>query len=55
MVELDILKAYSLTEKTQEDIDTIMIMTQNLPFVISYNSIEVHRLLCQNMHFKRIY
>ena len=52
MVELDILKAYSLTEKTQEDIETIMIMTQNLPFVISYNSIEIHRLLCQNMHFR---
>ena len=52
MVELDILKAYSLTEKTQEDIDTIMIMTQNLPFVISYNSIEIHRLLCQNMRFR---
>ena len=27
-------------------------MTQNLPFVIRYNNIEVHALLCQKMRFR---
>lgn len=41
-----------MTEKTLEDIQTIMSMTQGLGFVISYNDPEIHRLICQNMHMK---
>ena len=52
MVDLEILKAFSMTEKTLEDIETIMSMTQGLKFVISYNDPEIHRLICQNMHMK---
>ncbi len=50
MVDLEILKVFSMTEKTLEDIETIMSMTQGLKFVISYNDPEIHRLICQNMH-----
>ena len=52
MVDLEILKVFSMTEKTLEDIETIMSMTQGLKFVISYNDPEIHRLICQNMHMK---
>jgi hypothetical protein len=52
MVDLEILKVFSMTEKTVEDIETIMSMTQGLKFVISYNDPDVHRLICQNMHMK---
>ena len=52
MVDLEILKVFSMTEKTLEDIETIMAMTQGLKFVISYNDPEVHRLICQNMRMK---
>ena len=52
MVDLEILKVFSMTEKTLEDIETIMSMTQGLKFVISYNDPEIHRLMCQNMHMK---
>ena len=52
MVDLEILKVFSMTEKTLEDIETIMSMTQGLKFVISYNDPEIHRLICQNMRMK---
>jgi len=52
MVDLEILKVFSMTEKTLEDIQTIMSMTQGLGFVISYNDPEIHRLICQNMYMK---
>ena len=52
MVDLEILKVYAMTQKTLEDIETIMSMTQGLKFVISYNDPEIHRLICQNMHMK---
>ena len=52
MVDLEILKVFSMTEKTLEDIDTIMSMTQGLKFVISYNDPEIHRLICQNMRMQ---
>ena len=52
MEELEILKVFSMTEKTLEDIQTIMSMTQGLGFVISYNDPEIHRLICQNMYMK---
>ena len=52
MVDLEILKVFSMTEKTIEDIETIMSMTQGLKFVISYNDPEIHRLICQNMHMR---
>ena len=52
MVDLEILKVFSMTEKTLEDIETIMSMTQGLKFVISYNDPEIHRLICQNMHMR---
>ena len=52
MEELEILKVFSMTEKTLEDIQTIMSMTQGLEFVISYNDPEIHRLICQNMYMR---
>ena len=52
MFDLEILKVFSMTEKTLEDIKAIMSMTQGLKFVISYNDPEIHRLICQNMHIK---
>ena len=52
MVDLEILKVYSMTQKTLEDIETIMSMTQALKFVISYNDPQIHRLMCENMYFK---
>ena len=52
MVDLEILKVFSMTEKTLEDIETIMSMTQGLKFVISYNDPEIHRLICQNMRMQ---
>ena len=52
MVDLEILKVFSMTEKTLEDIETIMSMTQGLKFVISYNDPEIHRLMCQNMRMQ---
>ena len=52
MVDLEILKVYSMTQKTLEDIETIMSMTQGLKFVISYNDPQIHRLMCENMYFK---
>ena len=48
-MDLDLLKTFCLIEKTQEDIDTIMSMTQGLPFVINYNNTDIHRLICTNM------
>ena len=55
MADLDILKAFSITEKTQEDIETIMSITQSLPFVISYNNPEIHKIICQNMRIRQYY
>ena len=52
MVDLEILKVYAMTQKTLEDIETIMSMTQGLKFVISYNNPQMHRLICENMSFK---
>jgi hypothetical protein len=52
MVDLEILKVYAMTQKTLEDIETIMNMTQNLKFVISYNDPEIHRRMCENMSIK---
>ena len=52
MVDLEILKAFAKTEKTLEDIDIIMSMTQGLEFVIWYNDPEIHRLMCQNMRMQ---
>ena len=52
MVDLEILKVFSMTEKTLEDIETIMSMTQGLKFVISYNDPEIHRIMCQNMRMQ---
>lgn len=48
-MDLELLKTFAQTEKTLEDIDLIMSMTQGLPFVISYNNAEIHKLICQNM------
>ena len=52
MVDLEILKVYAMTQKTLEDIETIMSMTQGLKFVISYNNPQIHRLICENMSFR---
>ena len=52
MIDLEILKVYSMTQKTLEDIETIMSMTQGLKFVISYNDPQIHRLMCENMCMK---
>ena len=52
MVDLEILKIYSMTQKTLEDIDSIMSMTQGLKFVISYNDPQIHRLMCENMSMR---
>ena len=52
MVDLEILKVYAMTQKTLEDIETIMSMTQGLKFVISYNNPQMHRLICENMSFR---
>ena len=52
MVDLEILKVFAMTQKTLEDIETIMSMTQGLKFVISYNNPQIHRLICENMSFR---
>ena len=52
MIDLEILKIYSMTQKTLEDIDSIMSMTQGLKFVISYNDPQIHRLMCENMSMR---
>ena len=52
MVELEILKVFAMTQKTLEDIETIMSMTQGLKFVISYNNPQIHRQICENMSFR---
>ena len=52
MIDLEILKVYAMTQKTLEDIETIMSMTQGLEFVISYNDPQIHRLMCENMSIK---
>lgn len=51
-MDLDLLKTFCMIEKTQEDIETIMSMTQGLPFVINYNNADIHKLICQNMRVK---
>lgn len=51
-MDLDLLKTFCMIEKTQEDIETIMSMTQGLPFVINYNNADIHKLICQNMRLK---
>ena len=52
MVDLEILKVFAMTQKTLEDIETIMSMTQGLKFVISYNNPQIHRQICENMSFR---
>ena len=52
MVDLEILKVFAKTEKTEEDIELLMSMTQNLKFVISYNDPEIHKLICKNMRIQ---
>ena len=52
MVDLEILKVFAMTQKTLEDIETIMSMTQGLKFVISYNNPQIHRLICENMSMR---
>ena len=52
MTDLEILKVFAMTQKTLEDIETIMSMTQGLKFVISYNNPQIHRLICENMSLR---
>ena len=52
MVDLEILKVFAKTEKTEEDIEILMNMTQGLKFVISYNDPEIHKLICKNLRIQ---